>query len=366
MRWLALFKTILVALLAAPLWCQGPENVLLVVNEDSEVSRSIGEYYAARRSIPSRNICGLRVTSEEAISRWVYKNQIEGPVGDCLKSRKLVEQVLYIVTTLGVPLKIPGSSGRDAAAASVDSELTLLYGKLKGRDYPAAGPVENPFFGERDAPFRHPRFPIYLVTRLAGYELASVRTLIDRSLKAGNKGKIVLDLKSESDQTGNDWLRTAAILIPEDRLVIDESQQVLYEQREVIGYGGWGSNDGNRKRRRLGFEWLPGAIATEYVSSNARTFRRPPEDWTFGTFKDKSTWFAGSPQSLTADLIEEGVTGASGHVYEPFLDGTPRPEYLFPAYLAGRNLAESYYLSIPLLSWMNIVVGDPLCKLAAE
>jgi uncharacterized protein (TIGR03790 family) len=158
-------------------------------------------------------------------------------------------------------------------------------------------------------------------------------------------------------------LRTTAILLPADRVELEESPKVLYEQRDVIGYGSWGSNDANRKRRRLGFDWLPGAIATEYVSSNGRTFRRPPEDWTFGTWQDRSGWFAGSPQSLTADLIEEGATGASGHVYEPYLTATPRPEYLFPAYLAGRTLAESYYMAIPSLSWMNIVVGDPLCRL---
>jgi len=39
------------------------------------------------------------------------------------------------------------------------------------------------------------------------------------------------------------------------------------------------------------------------------------------------------------------------------------PDILFPAYYKGRNLADSYYLSIPSLSWQNIVVGDPLCSL---
>ena len=34
---------------------------------------------------------------------------------------------------------------------------------------------------------------------------------------------------------------------------------------------------------------------------------------------------------------------------------------LFPAYLAGFNLIESFYLAIPHLSWQTIVVGDPLC-----
>ena len=74
-------------------------------------------------------------------------------------------------------------------------------------------------------------------------------------------------------------------------------------------------------------------------------------------------FFAGSPQSLAADYILEGATGASGHVDEPYLSMTPRPDLLLPAYYRGRNLAESYYLAIPALSWQNIVLGDPLCSL---
>ena len=85
--------------------------------------------------------------------------------------------------------------------------------------------------------------------------------------------------------------------------------------------------------------------------------------WTITTWKDSSHFFAGSPQSLTADYIHEGATGCSGHVTEPFLVATPRPDLLLPAYFSGRNLAESYYLSIRGLSWQNIVVGDPLCRI---
>ena len=145
--------------------------------------------------------------------------------------------------------------------------------------------------------------------------------------------------------------------------MLDTSTQVLYDQRDVIGYAAWGSNDKNRKRRVVGFQWLPGAIATEYVSSNGRTFQRPPDSWTISTWKDTEHFFAGSPQSLTADYIHEGATGCSGHVAEPYLALTPRPDLLLPAYLSGKNLAESYYLSIRGLSWQNIVVGDPLCRI---
>ncbi len=104
-------------------------------------------------------------------------------------------------------------------------------------------------------------------------------------------------------------------------------------------------------------------MATDFVSANGRTFERPPEDWTLGTWDDSKTWFKGAPQSLTADYIAEGASAATGHVAEPYLGLTPRPDFFLPAYYSGRNLAESFYLSIPALSWQNIVIGDPLMSL---
>jgi tetratricopeptide (TPR) repeat protein len=48
-------------------------------------------------------------------------------------------------------------------------------------------------------------------------------------------------------------------------------------------------------------------------------------------------------------------------VAEPFLDAIIRPQVLFPVYLSGFNLAESFFLAMPYLSWQDIVIGDPLC-----
>lgn len=358
----SLCGTILLSLWAQ---AQGPENVLIVANVRSPLSKNIAEFYARKRSIPATNICYLQTTAAEIISRDVYEREIAGPVAACLKSKGLTEKVLYLVTTMGVPLGIDGSGGLKGDQASVDSELTLLYGVIRGQKFILSGAVPNPFFGAREAPFRRPAYPIYLVTRLAAYSFEDVRAMIDRSLAATNRGKVVLDLTSPEDTQGNDWLRTAAILLPEDRVTVDETPAVLTGQKGVIGYGSWGSNDPNRKTRTTNFQWLPGGIMTEYVSTNGRTFERPPDNWTLSTFRieDRLKWFKGSPQSLTADYLAEGATGASGHVFEPYLHLTPRPDHLFPAYLSGRTLAESFYLAIPALSWKNIVVGDPLCRL---
>jgi uncharacterized protein (TIGR03790 family) len=355
-------SALLLATLPA-LHAQTGQQVLLVVNRSDAVSRQVGDYYRSRRSVPLMNVCALQSRAGEEITWETYVVQIERPIAACLEKNGLRERILYIALTMGVPLKIQGGGSRMSAEyASVDSELTLLYGKMKGAAFVHRGVVPNPFFMQRDAPFRHPQFPIYLVTRLAAYDLAGVKAMIDRSLAARNRGKFVLDLNAP-DGDGNRWLETAAMLLPRERVVVDATAKVLYGQKDVIGYASWGSNDGNRKRRWLGFEWLPGAIATEFVSTNARTLKRPPEDWNLTTYEDRRHFFAGSPQSLTADLIQDGATGASGNTYEPLLTGCVRPDYLLPAYYQGRNLAESYYLALPFLSWQGVVLGDPLCSL---
>jgi uncharacterized protein (TIGR03790 family) len=354
----------------AALWvprldAQRAGSVLLVVNRRDPVSQAVADYYAKRRPAGARHVCLLETTSAETIDWHIYVTQIETPVGDCLKREHLEETVLYIVTTMGVPLRIDGMGGsiQKSEQSSVDSELTLLYAKLHGEHFERAGAVSNPFFGKRDSPFLHPQFPIYLVTRLAANDLADVEAMIDRSLSARNRGVFVIDTGSPENGDGNNWLRAAALLLPAGRVVLDDTPNVLYKQRNVIGYASWGSNDGGRKQRWLGFEWLPGAIMTEFVSTNARTLKPPPPEWNLTTYTDREHWFAGSPQSLSADYIHEGATGASGNVYEPYLAGCVRPEYVLPAYAHGRNLAESYYLGMPFLSWQGVVLGDPLCSL---
>jgi uncharacterized protein (TIGR03790 family) len=351
-------------LVAAALSAQTPENVLLVVNGNASESRTIADYYRSKRPVPQRNVCTLSTPVDEEIDWTTYERDIERPIAQCLARNGLAEKILYLVTTMGVPLKVKGAgTGGAGEYASVDSELTLLYGKLKGQKVERSGSVPNPLYMRREEPFQHPRFPIYLVTRLAAFDVDEVKGMIDRAQVARNRGKFVLDLKSAEDEDGNSWLRTAGILLPADRAFIDESTKVVTLQKDVIGYGSWGSNDPARKIRDIGFQWLPGAIAAEFVSTSGRTLKRPPDSWTYTTWLDRLHFFEGSPQSLMADVIHQGATGVSGNAYEPFLHGCVRPDYLFPAYYQGRTLAESYYIALPSLSWQGIILGDPLCSL---
>ncbi len=370
------FVTLLAAglIIGATCVAASPDQVLVVENQNSARSRQISEYYVRQRSVPLANLCRIQASTQEVISREEYVRTVDAAVAQCLKSGGMVERIHYIVLTQGVPLRIRATvkgGTMESDAASVDSELVMLYARLHGVPSVVAGPAANPYYRQQTQPFAHPQVPMYLVTRLAAYTVDQVKRMIDHSVEAGRdsqwlrRGKVALDLSFNDDAPGNSWLRNAMLKLNEGQVIFDASPKVLTGLPEIIAYAGWGSNDKARKQRFLGLKWLPGSIATEFVSTNARTFLPPPEDWTLGDWKTKESWFAGSPQSLTADYLAEGATAATGHVDEPYLEATPHPDELLPAYVKqGRTLAEAFYLSIPYVSWMNICAGDPLMKLA--
>jgi len=51
-----------------------------------------------------------------------------------------------------------------------------------------------------------------------------------------------------------------------------------------------------------------------------------------------------------------------GYAYEPYLATCARPQILFDAYTRGFTLAESFYMSLPYISWRYVVIGDPLTR----
>jgi uncharacterized protein (TIGR03790 family) len=192
-------------------FCQDTGNVLVVVNQASPISENIAQYYVGRRHIPSSNVCRIRVRTDEEIPGHEFQSAIAGPIAAFLRAQHLEEKILYIVTTSGLPLRIPGHGGALLSEiASVDSELALLYSDMHGHPHIAPSGIPNPFFGKINVPFRHPDFPIYLVTRLTGYDFADVKGIIDRSLDAHDRGMFVIDLKASDSTGGNKWLLQAA------------------------------------------------------------------------------------------------------------------------------------------------------------
>src|SRR5581483_6379804 len=174
------------------------------------------------------------------------------------------------------------------------------------------GPLKNPFFaGGGTAPARPNRFThdagdIYLVTRLDAFTVPEIMGLIDRGAAPSKSGEFVLDERATAgDKTGDRWLEQAAELLRAagvTQVFLERTTEIVTGHSSVLGYYSWGSNDPSFTRRRLGFSFVPGAIAGTFVSTDARTFHEPPAEWQIGSWTNKASFFGGSPQSLTGDL----------------------------------------------------------------
>ncbi len=357
--------------LASTARAQSAENVAVVINEASAESRQIGEYYIKARAIPAANVIRIQTTTEEAIQPALYLATIQAPIAAALQRNNLFDRVLYIVLTKGVPLRVLGTGGPTGTIASVDSELTLLYRRMTGQAILTRGKIANPYFlGAKSVaeakPFTHRDFDIYLVSRLDAFTVAEAISLVVKAAQPSRDGRVVLDQRDALvNRTGEDWMALAAQKLTKEgfgsRVTLDTTPKPVRGISPVIGYFSWGSTDPQNRVRAMKMDFSPGALAATFVSTDARTFKEPPADWVPTNINDRAQFFGGSPQSLIGDLIREGATGAAGQVSEPYLESAVRPDVLFPAYLAGFNLVEAFYLAIPHLSWQTVVVGDPLC-----
>lgn len=357
-------------LAASDVRAQTGENVLVVANAASAPSIEIAEYYVKRRHIPPDQLLKINTSTADQITRAEYDATIQTPIGGWIGRHSAHDRILYIVLTKGIPLRIAGTGGRTGTVSSVDSELALLYRRMTGQTVAPNGATENPYF-LGDAPlskaqrFSHATHDIFLVTRLDGFTAEEAKALVDRGLEPVTTGRVLLDQRAGLNERPNDWLAEAAKRLEEHgmrgRVVLEQSSRVVEPEKGVLGYYSWGSNDPSITTRHPGLAFAPGALAAMFVSSDARTFTEPPATWKPGRWESRQSYFAASPQSLTADLVRAGVTGAAGYVAEPYLDSSVRPEILFPSYVAGFNLAESFYLAMPALSWQSVVIGDPLC-----
>ncbi len=330
-------------------------DVLVVINKNSSTSEEIGKYFTEKRNIPAANLVYVNATTSEEISAAEFQN-LRSQIESYILANDFKNRIDYIVTTKGIPLKVKrNGSDYNQASASVDSELTLILSS-SSPSIGAAGRLMSPYYF-RDyqdlAHFSRGEYGIYLVTRLDGYTVSDVERLIDKGNAAvpfTSSTKFVFD---EDPAWNNDPLNygmadTANSLIGRGlNVLLDTTTDYLVNQQDVVGYVSWGSNDHNVASSTIHADprntWHAGGIAVTFVSTSARTFNWPPA---YG-------------QSLIADLIAEGATGAEGYAYEPYASSMPNLMTLFTAYTSGYNLAESFYASSPYLSWMGVVIGDP-------
>jgi uncharacterized protein (TIGR03790 family) len=376
-----------ILVLAGNARCAAPaaDRVLVVRNENSPVSRRVAEDYARRRAVagvlPVRCQDSAASPGNETISYADYEQAIEKPLRAFLAGHAKID---FIVLTKGIPIRIADAPGRGLGnrRPSLDSYLAALdYDKAPGavsvrlNDSGFTGTAWANRFWDSSTRFSHAKFGGYLVTRLDGYTEADAAALTTRALaaeqpagKPAAHGEVLLDtcpafgyadrrsqpraVTSDSGELNfneyNADLQHAADILQSRGVPVELTQTDVFAGKRsgLLGYVSWGSNDRHYDADAYhSLRFAPGAICETAVSTSARTFL-PTQ----------------GGQSLIADLIAQGVTGAKGYTDEPLLQAVASPSILLDRYTRGWTLAESFYAASRFVGWEDVVIGDPLCR----
>jgi uncharacterized protein (TIGR03790 family) len=236
--------------------------------------------------------------------------------------------------------------------AAVDSEMTLI---LAG-PYQTAGWLPNPFnLGfDRLPVIPRVRARTLMVGRLDGPTPAIARRLVDDALaveKTGLHGVFYIDARGLTGEpaAGNYvWFDRHLLHLYDLTKQYSDLKVVLDQKPELFApgscpdaalYCGWHS----LRHYVPAFKWNKGAVGYHVASSEASTLKKP----------DSNVW--------CKRMLEEGVAATLGPVTEPYLFSFPLPDQFFPLLMTGKlTLLEVYFLTVPQVSWMQILIGDPL------
>lgn len=381
-RWLSLLA---VAVLW-PGWLQAAapspdyrEATVVVYNTGMPASRRLAETYALARRIPAGNLVGLPLPTQETITRAEYNSTLAEPLRkvfsekrwwkmgngpDGVQATENTRRILAVMS--GVPLRITEemdlNGPRDPATgqhtpppagqqnnASVDSELTLLG--APGAKI-AAG-LNNPYFRKDEAFATGAPPALMLVGRVDGPSFPVCERMIADAVateKTGLWGRVYLDLaiKGPGYEEGDNWLVAAGRAFGTGGwpVVIDAHPQTLptnYPMTDAAVYLGWYVRSPDGPLLNPAFRFRRGAVATHLHSFSATSLRGQNVDW-------------------CGPLLAKGAAAVLGNTWEPYLTLTTQLHIFSERLLKGYTLAEAAWMATPALSWMNVVLGDPLYR----
>ncbi len=345
-----------------------PEQVLLIVNRNEPAGIELARYYQSGRQIPKANLLVVDMPTTEDCPREVYVNGLLNPLRHWLAARPDLD-IRCLVTFYGLPIRVSDplaenqqqTENQEPAHASVlsaalDSELSLA----RGSDYPLRGWIVNPLARPRFSPPAPSvtENSVLMVSRLDGPSPAVVRRIIADSLdaeKVGLRGRAYFDARWSAAGKGkalegyklydNSLHRAADLTATLSHLdvALDEQESLFAagEAADAALYCGWYS----LARYVPAFEWRPGAVAYHMASAECVTLKK----------EGSQVW--------CKRLLEDGVAATIGPVAEPYIQGFPLPERFFLYLLDGHyTLVESYFYTLPWLSWQMMLVGDPLYR----
>ena len=243
--------------------------------------------------------------------------------------------------------------GTDGTVSAFDSELACLWWRYYNRGRWQVNPLHARINLHGQPPPR-----TLMVTRLDGPQEGTASEIVLASLKAerdGLQGRIVIDSMGgvgpdgKPDKEGgyrsfdDKLLRLAELVASKSKmpLVLDKKHPVLppHSVKDVALYCGWYSV----RNYVPACEFKAGAVGYHVASFEMISLRSDNE----------KGWVAG--------MLNDGAAATLGAVAEPYLSAMPSPDDFFPLLMTGKlTLAEVYWKTVPMTSWMMSFIGDPL------
>ena len=360
------------------------DATLVVYNKSVPESRQLAAFYAQSRNIPIDHLVPLECSTGETISRDDYDATIATPLRQFFTDEKLwqlkeveggkaaVECKIHVIALMkGIPLRIaatplpptgkvdangnpvpPAKDKVQTDEASVDSEMALL--SLDALPTKSMG--RNPFFRKQTPKKLAGIAPLMLVGRVDGPTWEHAKRLIEDAIaveKTGLWGNAYIDLarmetrKGPGYKLGDDWLRGVAngyhhLGIP---VYVDNHPERLVDNfplgNDVILYFGWYARHLEGAFANPDFRFKRGAVAAHIHSYSATTIRDARQGW-------------------VGPLVAKGAAAVLGNVFEPFLSQTTHLDLFNARLLEGYTFIEAAWMATPSVSWMNVMVGDPL------
>ncbi len=326
-------------------------DVAVIVNDSSQLSIDIGNYFMLHRNIPTQNLIHIAIEEKEEINETEF-NVVRQQIEQQLLNNNLLNSINYIVTTKGVPLKV-ASGNCDTLpftqCASFDSEITLLFSPDSNK-INEVGSTANYFFNTHGH-FSRSNYNMFLVTRLDAYTKLDIINLIDRSgpdiVVDPSSSSVALDLDRVTIHDGYNEYNSIQNYVNARGYssAIDTTADFISNHINTIGYSSFHVEQDTLLHN---FTWKNGGIGVLQIRWSASTFLQANNTNPF-EFK-------------VADLIHEGASGAIGFIYPTWLSARLNELKVFQAYfdtVSSYNLAESYYKGLQFLSHHAVIIGDP-------
>ena len=336
----------LLFLLAAFLFCTplfssiSAQNILVVENSSSTLSKDIANYYSKAHAIPDKNRLILTVSTNYSIDLVTYISKIENPIHEYIKNEGMEKQIFCVLFMPDFPLEIVGNQYSYSITGLISGS------KLTRQEINRPRNIDNPMLNDHFAQLKSYN-DVLMSAVILGTSTQNIKDTINNSISPlSNEDNIFYFKNYPIDPQNPNNIDTSTIT------KVGKPVEVLADTKQpptakLLGFYSQGVYSGVTKDFVDKMKFSSKSIAVlsqEFAATNVN-------------LKENS----GNILLPVASLFKKNVSG----IYTDILNSTfyVRIDKVTADYLAGYSIIEAFYNNMPRLNSTHIIIGDPLTRI---